>query len=336
MTTPRDDFLAALNHQETAITPYGIGFLEEPAERMGRLVGENWRDEIVQYKASWALTIAREPIAPESDFYRDEFGCVWQKGSIWHIHDSPLKEPSLKGYSWPDLTQPDRYDGLDRIGQDHPDKFRSGYTGLAFFELYWKLRGWEGLYDFASDTVFAERLLDKFLEMQLQVVDRLGLADVECIGFSDDQSDQRGITIGAPRWRKMLKPRFRVMFDRVRSYGKRTFLHCCGNVMEIVPDLIEIGLDYLNPLQPECMDVFELKRQFGKDLLLEGGIGTQHLLPYGTPEQIRDEVRRCRLELGKDGGYILATTKAVRPETPDQNMLALFDAMVHQDPRSRL
>ena len=336
MATPRDDFLAALNHQEAEITPYGIGFLEEPAERMDRLVAENWRDEIVQYKAAWALTIAREPIEPDSDFYRDEFGCVWQKGSIWHIHDSPLKEPSLDGFEWPDLTKPERYEGLDQIGVDHPDKFRVAYTGLSFFELYWKLRGWEGLYDFADDSPFCETLLNKFLEMQLEVVDRLGQADVDCIGFSDDQSDQRGTTIGAPRWREMLKPRFKALFERIHSHGKLTFLHCCGNCLEIVPDLIDVGLDYLNPLQPECMDLFELKRQYGKHLLLEGGIGTQQLLPFGSPDDIREAVRHCRLELGRDGGFILGPTKAVRPETPDENILALWDAIVHQEPRSTL
>jgi uroporphyrinogen decarboxylase len=336
MTCPRDDFLAALRHEETEVTPYGIGFLEEPAERMGRLVGPNWRDEIVRYTAGWALSFPRTPIEPGSVFCRDEFGCVWQKGSIWHIHGSPLKEPSLKGYRWPDLSRADRYAGLDRLGTDHPDKFRVAYTGLSFFELYWQLRGWEGLHDFAGDTAFAEELLDRFLDMQLQVVDRLAGAGVDCIGFCDDQSDQRGVTIGAPRWRRMLKPRFRAVFDRIHGHGKLTFLHCCGNVMEIVPDLIEIGLDYLNPLQPECMDVFALKRRYGRRLLLEGGIGTQQLLPFGSPEDIRREVRRCRLELGRGGGYILATTKAVRPETPDANMLALWEAMVRQAPRSSL
>jgi uroporphyrinogen decarboxylase len=335
MPTPRDDFLAALHHRETEITPYGIGFLEGPAERMDRL-RPGWRDEIVQYKAGWALQFPREPVKPGSAFHRDEFGCIWQKGSIWHIHEVPLKEPSLDGYAWPDLTRPERYGGLDELAGNHPDTFRVAYTGLAFFEKYWQLRGWEGLYDFASDGAFAETLLDKLLELQLQVVDRLGQADVDCIGFSDDQSDQRGVTIGAPRWRQVLKPRFMTLFERIHSYGKLTFLHCCGNVMEIVPDLIEVGLDYLNPLQPECMDVFEMKRQYGKDLLLEGGIGTQQLLPFGSPEQIHEAVRECRLELGREGGYILALTKAVRPETPDENMLAVFDALVHQPPRHEL
>ena len=336
MATPREDFLAALNHEETEITPYGISFLEEPAERMKAHFGENWTKEITAYKAGWSFQIKRVSIEEGSDFHRDDWGCIWQKGSIWHIHESPLKEPSLDAFVWPDLMKLDRFEGLEGFCEKHPDQYRCGYTGLAFFELYWQLRGWEGLYDFAADTVFAETLLDKFLEMQLQMVDRLAREDFDCIGFADDQSDQRGVTIGAPRWRQMLKPRFKAMFERIHSYGKLAFLHCCGNLMEIVPDLIEIGLDYLNPLQPECMDVYRLKREYGRDLLLEGGIGTQQLLPRGTPEEIRAELRRLRLELGKEGGFILATTKSVRPETPTENMLALFNALVHQEPRSAL
>ena len=336
MPTPRDDFLAALNHEETEITPYGSSFLEEPAERMVEHFGEDWRRRLTPYKAGWSLEIKRVPIEGRDGFYRDDWGCVWQKGTIWHIHESPLKSPSLDGFVWPDLTQPERYEGLSDFCASHPDQFRVGYTGVGFFELYWQLRGWEGLCDFASDSGFAEALLDRFLELQLSVVDRLGREDFDCIGLSDDQSDQRGVTIGAPRWRRMLKPRFKAVFDRIHSFGKLVFLHCCGNLMEIVPDLIEIGLDYLNPLQPECLDVYKLKREYGKDLLLEGGIGTQWLLPFGTPEDIRAEVRRLRLELGRNGGFILATTKAVRPETPTENMLALFDALVHQEPRSAL
>jgi len=337
MMTPRQTILAALRREETEITPYAIGFLEEPLQRMdAHYRGPQWRDRIIQYRAGWHLTIKKEPVAPGSDFYRDEFGAIWQKGSIWHIHEPPLKEPSLDGYRWPDLTGAERYAGLDEIAAAHPDKYRIAYTGLSFFEQYWKMRGWEGLYDFAADTVFAETLLDKMLELQLQVIDRLGRADVDCIGFSDDQSDQRGVTIGAPRWRRMLKPRFKAVFDRIRSFGKLTFLHCCGNVLEIVPDLIEIGLDFLNPLQPECMDVFELKRLYGRHLLLEGGIGTQQLLPFGTPDDIRNCVRECRLKLGKNGGYIVAPAKAVRPETPTENMITLFECLVDQPPRSTL
>ena len=337
MSTPREVFLAALNHEETEITPYGIGFLDEPLQRMDARFGkEKWRDEIIPFKAGWSIEVRRELIEPEGDLYRDDFGAVWQKGSIWHVTDVPLEEPSLDGYEWPDLLDPQRYEGLDRWASEHPDAFRIAYTGLGFFEQYWQMRGWEGLLDFAGNEAFAEELLDRLLEIQLAIVDRLGRADVDCVGLCDDQSDQRGAGIGAERWRRMLKPRFRALFDRIHSFGKRTFLHCCGNCFEIVPDLIEIGLDYLNPLQPECMDVYRLKREYGRHLLLEGGIGTQQLLPFGTPEEIRTEVERLRLHLGRDGGFIIAPTKAVRPETPTENMLALFDALVHQRPRSGL
>ena len=207
METPRDVVLAAMRHEETEITPYGIGFHPEPSERLTRYFGdESWRDRVVAYIAAWGHKIAKTPLAPGSDFFRDEWGCVWQHGSIWHIHESPLKRPSLDGYAWPDFSAPERYEGLDAFCAEHPDQFRLATTGVSFFEYYWKLRGWEGLYDFAAEPRFANALLDRLLESQLQIVDRLGRADVDCIGIADDQSDQRGVTIGPPRWRAMLKP----------------------------------------------------------------------------------------------------------------------------------
>ena len=107
----------------------------------------------------------------------------------------------------------------------------------------------------------------------------------------------------SPRdWQHFIRPRLKRIFEEARSLGLKTMLHSCGNIRKIIPDLIETGLDILHPIQPEAMDIFELKRTFGADLTFQGGVRTQDLLPYGSPEEVRREVRRTVDGMVKGGG----------------------------------
>jgi uroporphyrinogen decarboxylase len=101
-------------------------------------------------------------------------------------------------------------------------------------------------------------------------------------------------------------------------------------VFEVIPDLIEVGVNILQPIQPEAMDVFEVKRRFGRDLCLMGGISTQQTLPYGTPDQVRAEVRQCLERLGEGGGYVMAPAKPILPGVPIENAIALIETFVNQ------
>jgi uroporphyrinogen decarboxylase len=136
------------------------------------------------------------------------------------------------------------------------------------------------------------------------------------------------VLTGPKLWRKFIKPRARALHEAVHAAGKWTLQHCCGNVCDIIPEMIDIGLDVLESLQPEAMDVYEIKRRYGKHLRLWGGLGTQRLLPFGTPGEIRTEVGRLRRELGQGGGYILAPAKALMPEVPTRNAVAAVEAFI--------
>jgi len=118
------------------------------------------------------------------------------------------------------------------------------------------------------------------------------------------------------------------LYDTVHAAGKLAFQHTCGNVLPIVPDLIDIGLDCLQSLQPEAMPVYELKQRYGRDLVLWGGLGTQELLPFGTPEAIRNEARRLKRELGRGGGYIFSSSKPIMSDVPIANAVALIEESV--------
>jgi uroporphyrinogen decarboxylase len=117
------------------------------------------------------------------------------------------------------------------------------------------------------------------------------------------------------------------MYAAARECGLTVFIHSCGQVAELFPDLIEIGVECFNPFQPEVMDVYELKRRYGEKLSFYGGLSTQRLLPYGTPAEVRAEVRRLREEIGSGGGYVLAPAHDVPGDVPPENILAVWEEM---------
>jgi uroporphyrinogen decarboxylase len=155
---------------------------------------------------------------------------------------------------------------------------------------------------------------------------------VDAIRFGDDWGDQRGILLGPERWRKFMKERYARIYAAVHAQGKIVITHCCGSVVDLIPDLIEIGLDVLESCQPEArgMDPYELKRRWGDKLTFWGCLGSQSTIPFGTPAQIRAEVRHLCEAMGRGGGYILAPAKSLQPETPTANAAAVVEAFTEQ------
>ncbi len=198
------------------------------------------------------------------------------------------------------------------------------------FEVAWYMRSMEQLLmDFADGSEFAASLLDRITakrEVQAARFAELG-ADVICLG--DDVGTQRGMLMSVRMWRAWLKPRL----ARVAAAARRVrpdvllFYHSDGNVAAIVPDLIEIGIDILNPVQPECMDPAALKFQYGDRLSLWGTIGTQSTFPFGSAEDVRAEVRARIDKAGRGGGLFLAPTHIVEPEVPFENIVAFVEAV---------
>jgi uroporphyrinogen decarboxylase len=136
--------------------------------------------------------------------------------------------------------------------------------------------------------------------------------------------------MGPQLWREFIEPRFQQMCRLVKSKGKFTMLHCCGKVDELFPDLIDCGLDIFNPFQPEVMDVFEIKRRFGRDLAFYGGISIQRTLPFGTVQQVRDEVRRLIDMVGADGGYIASPSHDIPRDARPENIAAMIEVLQNQ------
>jgi uroporphyrinogen decarboxylase len=182
----------------------------------------------------------------------------------------------------------------------------------------------------AEGTPFVDDLLDGILAFDLEVVRRALSFEVDGVRFGDDWGQQRGLIMGPALWRKYIKPRVARLYRMARDAGKKVFIHCCGKVDEIFPDLIEIGVDVFNPFQPEVMDVEQLKGAYGRDLTFFGGISTQRTLPSGTVAEVRKEVNRLIRRIGKDGGYIAAPAHDLPRDARPENVAAMIDVLRNQ------
>ncbi len=221
-----------------------------------------------------------------------------------------------------------------QVCENHKDKFLVGGLGWGLFEISWSLRGFENiLMDSVIEPDFYEELLDKLMNLYLAFVDYTCDLPIDAIMFGDDWGDQRGIILGPELWRKFLKPRWAKIYNAVHAKGKYVISHSCGSVVDVIPDLIEMGLDVLESVQPEArgMNPYELKKKFGDKITFWGCLGTQEILPYGTPDDIKKEIKRLCAEMGRGGGFILAPAKPLQPETSAENAAAVVEAFTNQE-----
>jgi len=235
-------------------------------------------------------------------------------------------------YPLPDIEAPYRYAELPaRIAGLHARGFAvAGSMECTIFETAWYMRGMERLfYDFVENPGFAEVLLDRVTEKAGALARGLALAGADILRMGDDVASQHGMLMSLPMWRKWLKPRLASVIAAAKAARPDVlvFYHTDGDAMDVVPDLIEIGVDILNPIQCECMDPAEAKRRFGKDLAFWGTLGTQSTLPFGTPDDVRREVKLRMETVGRGGGLLLAPTHMIEPEVPWENILAAVEAV---------
>jgi len=265
--------------------------------------------------------------------WTDEWGTGWlDSGHGAKTEHHPLEKgyEALSSYPFPDPRLPGRFDPVDRILQDRQDRYTQGVVWFTLFERLWMLRGFENLLldPYLNETEFF-RLRDQIVEFNLAMIDQWIERGVDAVFFSDDWGCQRGLLVNPEDWVRFYKPAYKAMFDRVRQGGAHVWMHLCGNIIAILPDLIDLGLNVLNPVQPQAMDVRHLSREFGGKVCFNGGVDVQGTLVRGTPDDVRREVREL-VELfgGFNGGYIGGTSHTVMPETPLDNVIAMFEAFL--------
>lgn len=338
---PRDRVIAQLRHKETDYLPYVLGFEGDVFERVcDHYGGSQWFDRIETYFTPVAIptlgwTGPSCTLDESGSLSTDIFGSVWRlDGRPAHLVRPALAHPDTADLEIPPTHRifPEKFEeGAVSAIRESPDTFHTAHFGFGLFERLWTLRGFENvLADSVAEPDFFEELVLRVADHQMVLVDRLVELPVDAVYFSDDWGDQRGVILGPDRWRRFIKPHLARMYARVHEAGMFTISHCCGNVVDIIPDLIEIGLDCLQSIQPEAMDPYTLKRGWGGRLTFYGGLGSQRLLPFGAPEDVRIEVRRLCREMGRGGGYVLGLAKAFQPETPTLNAVAAIEEFLAQ------
>ena len=334
--------LQQIKHQETDILPYHLEF--EPGfdieERLDEYYcNRAWRsllDNAIRFLPGASEDLGVRTDSP-SDFWMDRYGTSWRTDlRPWQIHEPALKEPSLANYQLPEVDDLFDDDWLEKNlleSERYHDHFRVVGIGFGLFERTWTIRGFENaLSDIALHPDFFDELVERLCLQQMQIIERLLVLPVDGVFVSDDWGYQDGVIIGAKRWRRFFKPRLAKMYDLVHRAGKFTFTHCCGSIEEILPDLIEIGLDVYESVQPEAKNnnPYQLKAKYGRDLTFMGGLGSQSTIPFGTPGEIKAEIRNLCTQMGKGGGFILHPAKQIQPETPLENIVAVLEAFLKQ------
>jgi len=293
---------------------------------------------VIGYQAPGAV----EPIEPlralaQEATWVDEWGTRWGHAA-GGVGATPIGHPlddwsGLEDYlacRMPDPRAPGRLDGaLPSLGMHGPSRFCVGNVSVGLFERLHCLRGMENtLEDLYASPVETERLLDAITDYQVELVRAWGrMPDVDALLLTDDWGTQEALMISPAMWRRIFAGRYRRLCDEAHRNGLLVVFHSCGNVFEIIGDLIEAGVDVIDPLQPEVMDLAAVAREYGGSVAFCGGISDQRL-GVQTPEQVRDEVRWLIDTLGApfDNAYVLAPSNSLMPEIPIENLVALFEA----------
>lgn len=276
------------------------------------------------------------------DCYVNEWGITLyrpKEGLYYDIIDSPLAEAEiedLENYDWPNPLNSYRFEGLDREAQDLYENTDYALVGpgtdASFFEESWMLRGFERfLMDLLVNPEFIHLLFRKVLDIRKAMMGRYlelvgGYLDV--VYVADDLAIQTGPLISLDTYRTMVKLYQREYFQFIKERtNAKLFYHCCGNVTPLLDDFIGIGVDIINPVQvsAEGMDTKRLKKQFGERLCFWGGVDSQHVLPKGSIEEVREEIDRRVQDLAPGGGYVLAPVHNVQPDVPPENLCAMYD-----------
>jgi len=327
--TPRQRVWQSIRHQQPDRVPWQFGFTQPTRQKLEDYYGTPDLDAVLgQHIAKYRSRLPYDEIRP--NFVRDEFGVVWNHTldkDIGVVESYLLKERSLKGVTFPDPHDLRRLAAMPAFLAANPDRFRLFSVSFSLFERAWILRGMEDLMvDMLEAPAFVDQLMDAILEYDLAILADALKYDVDGVLFGDDWGQQNGLLFGQRLWRRFIKPRVSRLYAATRAAGKAVFIHSCGKVQELFPELIELGLDVFNPFQPEVMDPYAIKRQFGSQLCFYGGVSIQKLLPFGTPAQIKTEVRRLMDEVGRGGGFIVAPSHDMPGDIPLENLLAFITA----------
>jgi len=351
MMSSRERVQVAMHRRQPDRTPFdfALGFSPYQLEQFTERTGANNPDEYFGTDVRGVYVGPTHLVQDYSRYisalppraYLDE----WGQGHIPSESDDKY-HAHLEGYIYPMLNLSGKQDALDYPLPDIEAEYRYAHLpariaalhaqdlavvahmACTIFEIAWYMRSMDLLLtDMMEGAEFATILFDRITAKREIQAQRFAALDPDIIMLGDDVGTQRAMLMSPALWRHWLKPRLAKVIVAARSVRPEILIayHTDGNVLPIIGDLIEIGVDILNPVQPECMNPFQLKQQYGERLSFWGTLGTQTTLPFGTPDEVRASVRERIEHVGQGGGLLLAPTHMVEPEVPWENILAYVE-----------
>jgi uroporphyrinogen decarboxylase len=354
MMKSRERVELALNHERPDRCPFQVGFTPEFAARLQKEAGiqslkahnphgggntyeieRALGEDMLITSVGWfnAYYMDTKP-------YTDEWGVGWNitpydtpfgTGHYTEMSTHPLAdENAISAYHAPDPNRPELYQSAEEMIRNFKAEYWIvGSTG-TIFETAWALRGFDQtLMDMVRNPDQANHLFDISYRYNLTAAKKLVGMGVDMIYFGDDVGAQHQMMISPAMWRKYFKPRMANFIAELKEMNSnlKVAYHSDGNIEPIIPELIEIGLDVLNPIQPASMDPAKIKKQYGDKLCFWGTIDEQHTLPFGSPQDVVDEVKTRLATVGYNGGLILAPTHSVQLDTPLENFWAMINTI---------
>lgn len=345
--SPRERVLTALNRKRPDRVPKDMNLSAEQIEQFRqRTESDDPREFFRLELRSVGLASSKHPRdfsaylgdAPNLH-YHDEWGVGASSPYLYERMIHPLRRATsprdLEEYPWPDVLADYRWENVAadvRAWQEkgYPVQGRPpGPCGGAVYENSWYLRGQAQLMlDFHDNPEFAAALLGRMTDLVIEGASRLAEAGVDILTLSDDVGSQRALLMSPDTWRKWLRPSLAAVIAAAKRVEPDilVFYHSDGYIEPIIPELIEAGVDILNPVQPECMDPADIKRRYGERLSFWGTVGTQTTFPHGTPDEVRRVVKE-RIETVGPEGLLLAPTHSVEADVPWENIVAFVEAV---------
>ena len=350
MSTPRDNLLRLLHRQGYDAVPYEFALCPHLIEVYHEKEGSS-----LPYDAYFGMPWKRLPdLVPDQDdrtrflryheglgndpaFEIDEWG-VGHRATPTSMHMTqmfcPLRdadsEEEILAYPLPEYSQ---LHNNDLRAQADALKAQGiapvGNMQCTIWETSWYIRGMENLMmDMASEDPMAELILDRVTEMSIRRASLYAAAGADILFLGDDIGMQQSIMMSEGMYTTWIKPRLKRVIDAAKAIKPDiiVFYHSCGYIEPFIPHLIEVGVDVLNPVQPECMDVEKILKEYGDRLSFHGTIGTQSVMPFGTPQEVQDNVKRSLDLAGDKGGLFVAPSHLLEPEVPWENIKAYVDA----------
>lgn len=344
MMTPRENMLRALRRQDPEYVPWGMDLCDSLKKK---LFEERGAEDFYSYYELPYRYVWLQPTrlngqydgcyAPGSlpeNAWIDEWGVGHVPAGLAHFSSMrhPMENFTTAKEVWdfpaPDFLADYRWEGVaEQVRKIKEAGYLAAYTAIQVFEPAWYLRGLENmLVDLYEENEIGKACLERVCRIQEQVSAKIAEMGVDLIVFGDDVGTQKSMMMSKDIWHDQI----RFTMERCIAAAKRVnpdvlaYYHSDGNILDIIPELIEVGVDVLNPIQPECMDPVEVKEMYGDRLSFWGTIGTQTTMPFGSAQEVAETTRRMIETVGKGGGLVIAPTHLLEPEVPLENIDAFY------------